>query len=44
MRIDDKEVGPLSPEADQEEMTYESNLRPRTLDEFVGQQRTKENR
>ncbi|MGO9013984.1 MAG: Holliday junction branch migration DNA helicase RuvB [Dissulfurispiraceae bacterium] len=43
MRIDDKEVGPLSPEADQEEMTYESNLRPRTLDEFVGQQRTKDN-
>ncbi len=43
MRIDDKEVGPLSPEADQEEMTYESNLRPRTLDEFVGQQLTKDN-
>ncbi len=43
MRIDDKETGPLSPEADQEEMTYEANLRPRTLDEFVGQQRTKDN-
>ena len=43
MRIDDKEVGPLSPEADQEELTYETNLRPRSLDEFVGQQRTKDN-
>jgi len=43
MRIDDKEPGPLCPEADQEELTYETNLRPRSLDEFVGQQRTKEN-
>ncbi len=43
MRIDDKEIGPLSPEADQEEMTYETNLRPRSLNEFIGQQRTKDN-
>ncbi len=44
MRIEDKEIGPLSPEAeDQEEITYENNLRPRSLDEFIGQQRTKEN-
>lgn len=43
MRIDDKEIGPLSPEADQEEMNYEANLRPRALDEFVGQQRIKDN-
>jgi len=43
MRIEDKDIGPLSPEADQEEVTYEINLRPRMLDEFVGQQRIKEN-
>src|SRR5208283_2648826 len=43
MRIDDKEPGPLCPEADQEEMTYETNLRPRSFDEFVGQQRIKDN-
>ena len=43
MRIDDKEIGPLSPEAEQEEITYETNLRPRSLDEFVGQQRVKDN-
>ncbi|MEW5747054.1 MAG: Holliday junction branch migration DNA helicase RuvB [Nitrospirota bacterium] len=43
MRIEDKGAGPLSPEADQEELTYEINLRPRTLDEFVGQQKIKEN-
>lgn len=33
----------MSPEADQEEITYEANLRPRTLNEFVGQQRIKDN-
>ncbi len=43
MRIEDKGVGPLSPEAEQEEVVYEISLRPRSLDEFVGQQRTKEN-
>ncbi len=43
MRIEDKEIGPLCPEADQEELTYETNLRPRSLNEFVGQQRTKDN-
>ena len=43
MRIEDNEIGPLSPEADQEELTYESNLRPRSLDEFIGQQRIKDN-
>jgi Holliday junction DNA helicase RuvB len=43
MRVDDKAIGPLSPEADQEEITYEINLRPRSLDEFVGQQRIKDN-
>lgn len=43
MRIEDKEIGPLSPEADEEEVIYENNLRPRSLNEFVGQQRIKDN-
>lgn len=43
MRIEDKEYSPLSPEVNQEEITYEINLRPRCLDEFVGQERIKEN-
>jgi Holliday junction DNA helicase RuvB len=43
MRIDDKNIGSLSPEADQEEITYELSLRPRSLNEFTGQQRIKEN-
>jgi Holliday junction DNA helicase RuvB len=43
MRIDDKNINPLSPEINQEEFAYESNLRPRTLDEFIGQERIKEN-
>lgn len=43
MRIEDKEIHPLSPEAIQEDMPYEVNLRPRSLDEFVGQEKIKEN-
>ena len=43
MRIEDKETHPLSPEAIQEDMPYEVNLRPRSLDEFVGQEKIKEN-
>ncbi len=43
MRIEDKELHPLSPEAIQEDMPYEVNLRPRSLDEFVGQEKIKEN-
>ncbi len=43
MRIEDKDTNPLSPEPDQEELVYELNLRPRTLDEFIGQSRLKEN-
>ncbi len=43
MRIEDKDINPLSPEPDQEELAYELNLRPRTLDEFIGQERIKEN-
>lgn len=44
MRIEDNvPAGPLSPEAEKEELTYEISLRPRALDEFVGQQRIKEN-
>jgi len=43
MRIDDKEADPLSPEVIQDELTYETSLRPRSLDEFIGQERLKEN-
>lgn len=43
MRIDDKDINPLSPETNQDELAYELNLRPRTLDEFIGQERIKEN-
>jgi Holliday junction DNA helicase RuvB len=51
MRIEDKGTphmdgqagAPLSPDMETEELTYEISLRPRTLDEFVGQQRIKEN-
>lgn len=44
MRIEDKDiVNPLSPTSTQEELSYELNLRPRTLDEFIGQSRIKEN-
>lgn len=45
MRIEDQGIGtgPLSPEADQDELTYEISLRPRSLNEFIGQQKIKEN-
>lgn len=43
MRIEDNELSPLSPDVSQEELTYEINLRPRSLDEFIGQERIKEN-
>lgn len=44
MRIEDKEIGgPLSPEADREELAYEISLRPRSFNEFVGQQKIKDN-
>jgi len=43
MKIEDKEIHPLSPEVIQEDIQYEVNLRPRTLDEFVGQDKIKEN-
>ncbi len=43
MRIEDKEIHSLSPEAIQEDIPYEVNLRPRSLDEFVGQEKIKEN-
>ncbi|MDX9714737.1 MAG: Holliday junction branch migration DNA helicase RuvB [Dissulfurispiraceae bacterium] len=43
MRIEDREPGPLCPEADQEEISYEITLRPRTIDEFVGQDKLREN-
>jgi Holliday junction DNA helicase RuvB len=43
MRIEDKEIGPLSPELHDEELTYETSLRPRLLKEFIGQDRIKNN-
>ncbi|MFO0752578.1 MAG: Holliday junction branch migration DNA helicase RuvB [Thermodesulfovibrionales bacterium] len=43
MRIEDREIGPLSPEADTGELPYELSLRPRSLNEFIGQQKIKEN-
>ncbi|MCC6347437.1 MAG: Holliday junction branch migration DNA helicase RuvB [Nitrospirales bacterium] len=43
MRIEDKETGPLSPEVDAGELPYELSLRPRSLNEFIGQQKIKEN-
>jgi Holliday junction DNA helicase RuvB len=43
MRIEDKEQDPLSPELIQEEIPFELSLRPRALDEFIGQDRIKEN-
>ncbi len=43
MRIEDRDIHTLSPEPNQEEMAYETNLRPRSLDEFIGQERIKEN-
>jgi Holliday junction DNA helicase RuvB len=43
MRIEDKELHSLSPEAIQEDIPYDVNLRPRILDEFIGQEKIKEN-
>ncbi|MCE5312949.1 MAG: Holliday junction branch migration DNA helicase RuvB [Nitrospiraceae bacterium] len=43
MRIEDRDPGPLSPEAAQEDISYEITLRPRTIDEFIGQDKLKEN-
>lgn len=43
MRIEDRDIHPLSPEVIQEDIQYEVNLRPRSLDEFIGQERIKEN-
>ncbi|MGO9614337.1 MAG: Holliday junction branch migration DNA helicase RuvB [Dissulfurispiraceae bacterium] len=43
MRIEDQQPVPLSPEVIQEDIPFELNLRPRFLDEFVGQERIKDN-
>lgn len=43
MRIEDEQPVPLSPEVIQEDIPFELNLRPRFLDEFVGQERIKDN-
>jgi holliday junction DNA helicase RuvB len=43
MKIEDGAVGPIPEEASPEEVAFEINLRPRRLDEFIGQPRIKEN-
>jgi Holliday junction DNA helicase RuvB len=43
MRVEDKEIGTLSPEIRREEVPYEVSLRPKKLDEFIGQETIKEN-
>ncbi len=43
MRIEDRTTDTLSPETIQEEINYEISLRPRYLNEFIGQERIKEN-
>jgi Holliday junction DNA helicase RuvB len=43
MKIEDGSIVPLSPEITPEELVFEVNLRPRKLDEFIGQPRIKEN-
>ncbi len=43
MRIEDKKTETLSPEPLQEDLSYEISLRPRYIDEFIGQEKIKEN-
>jgi len=43
MKIEDGSLGPLSADITPEEAAFEVNLRPRLLDEFIGQSRIKEN-
>lgn len=43
MKIEDGGIVPLTPEVLQEEVSYEINLRPRALADFVGQAKIKEN-
>jgi len=43
MRLEDKKTDTLSPEPLQEELNYEISLRPRYIDEFIGQEKIKEN-
>ncbi len=44
MRVDDRDMsGQQLPTATTDEVTYDLSLRPRTLKEFIGQQRIKEN-
>ncbi len=43
MRLEDKKTDTLSPEPLQEEINYEISLRPRYIDEFIGQEKIKEN-
>jgi Holliday junction DNA helicase RuvB len=43
VRIEDKKTETLSPEPLQEDLSYEISLRPRYIDEFIGQEKIKEN-
>jgi holliday junction DNA helicase RuvB len=43
MKIEDGALGPISEEPAPEDAAFEVNLRPRLLDEFIGQPRIKEN-
>jgi holliday junction DNA helicase RuvB len=43
MKIEDGATGPVSDDAGPDEIAFEVNLRPRLLDEFIGQPRIKEN-
>lgn len=43
MRVEDKKRDTLSPKTSSEEIPYEISLRPRYLDDFIGQEKIKEN-
>jgi Holliday junction DNA helicase RuvB len=43
MRVDDRDVTPHTPITEPDEITYELSLRPRSLKEFIGQEKIKEN-
>lgn len=43
MRVEDKKRDTLSPKTNTEEIPYEVSLRPRYLDDFIGQEKIKEN-
>ncbi len=43
MRKEDKKISPSTPQLQQEELLSETTLRPKILDEFIGQDRVKQN-